>query len=280
MSEFYKSQIPIYEPDNLRGPDKDALFPPNASYGLVRRDYGEYPEQMFAQPDEMGIIPSSEWDARFDEQERLKSSLEHMYLGGLNGAHRCSQSRSRPRWILLDLLSWSLGDARQDAARAEVVRLNPHSQSGSIIKDGRNEGGWCGLGAQFVSEHGMAPEGTGPGEWPKWSRDLRQLDTAEMRASMANYRIDEQWTDVTRRMWDRNLTTNQVAPSGFNNLPGPRDYNWWAHSVCGIRWVRIERGSWGQLILNSWKNWGHHGLAVLRGNRAICDGGLTIRTTT
>jgi hypothetical protein len=278
MSEFYKSQIPIYEPDNLRGPDKDALFPPNASYGLVRRDYGEYPEQMFAQPDEMGIIPSSEWDARFDEQERLKSSLEHMYLGGLNGTPlftNLDQGQEGYCWIYSVGHSVMLDRMRRGR---RVVRLNPHS-SGAIIKEGRNEGGWCGLGAQFVSDHGMAPEGTGPGEWPKWSRDLR-LDTAEMRASMANYRIDEQWTDVTRRMWDRNLTTNQVATSGFNNLPGPRDYNWWAHSVCGIRWVRIERGSWGQLILNSWKNWGHHGLAVLRGNRAICDGGLTIRTTT
>jgi hypothetical protein len=278
MSEFYKSQIPIYEPDNLRGPDKDALFPPNASYGLVRRDYGEYPEQMFAQPDEMGIIPSSEWDARFDEQERLESSLEHMYLGGRNGEPlfvNLDQGPDGYCWIYSVGHSVMLDRMRRGR---KVVRLNPHS-SGSIIKDGRDEGGWCGLGAEFVSEHGMAPEGTGPGEWPKWSRDLRN-DTQAMRKSMANYKINEQWTDVTRRLWDRNLTTNQVATSGFNNLPGPRDYNWWAHSVCGIRWVRIERGSWGQLILNSWKSWGHHGLAVLRGNRAICDGGLTIRTTT
>jgi hypothetical protein len=278
MSEYYKSQIPIYEPDNLRGPDKDALFPPNVSYGLVRRDYGEYPEQMFAQPDEMGIIPSSEWDARFDEQERLESSLEHMYLGGRNGEPlfvNLDQGPDGYCWIYSVGHSVMLDRMRRGR---KVVRLNPHS-SGSIIKDGRDEGGWCGLGAEFVSEHGMAPEGTGPGEWPKWSRDLRN-DTQAMRKSMANYKINEQWTDVTRRLWDRNLTTNQVATSGFNNLPGPRDYNWWAHSVCGIRWVRIERGSWGQLILNSWKSWGHHGLAVLRGNRAICDGGLTIRTTT
>jgi hypothetical protein len=173
MSEFYKSQIPIYEPDNLRGPDKDALFPPNVSYGLVRRDYGEYPEQMFAQPDEMGIIPSSEWDARFDEQERLKSSLEHMYLSGLNGEPlfvNLDQGPDGYCWIYSVGHSVMLDRMRRGR---KVVRLNPHS-SGSIIKDGRDEGGWCGLGAEFVSEHGMAPEGTGPGEWPKWSRDLRR----------------------------------------------------------------------------------------------------------
>jgi hypothetical protein len=159
-----------------------------------------------------------------------------------------------------------------------VVRLNPHS-AGAIIKGGRNQGGWCGEGAQFVSDVGMAPMGNGPNEWPKWSRDLR-LDTPEMRAEMAKHRIKEQWTDVTRQVWSRNLTMNQVATCGFNNIPGPGDYGWWSHSVCRVRWVRIERGSWGQLILNSWKNFGHHGLAVLRGNKAICDGALGIRTTT
>lgn len=278
MAELYKGSIPIYEPDNLRGENKDAMFPPGVAYGLVRRDYSRYPEQMFAPPDEMSIIPQSEWDARFDEQERLKSSLEHMYLGGLNGTPlftNLDQGQHGLCWIYSVGHSMMLDRLRRGR---RIVRLNPHS-SGAIIKEGRNEGGWCGLGAQFVTDNGMAPEGNGPGEWPKWSLDLR-WDTDEMRESMARYKIDEQWTDVTRRLWDRNLTTNQVATSGFNNLPGPRDYNWWRHSVCGIRWVRIERGSWGQLILNSWKNWGHHGLAVLRGNRAICDGGLTIRTTT
>jgi len=47
--------------------------------------------------------------------------------------------------------------------------------------------------------------------------------------------------------------------------------------VCQVRWVRIERGSWGPLILNSWKGWGRHGLAVLRGRQAVADGAIAIR---
>jgi hypothetical protein len=96
---------------------------------------------------------------------------------------------------------------------------------------------------------------------------------------MAKYKIEEDWVDLTRQKYNRNLTLSQVATCGFNNIPGPRDYNWWRHSVCGIRWVRIERGSWGQLILNSWSRWGRHGLGVLRGKKAIPNGALGVRLT-
>jgi hypothetical protein len=106
-----------------------------------------------------------------------------------------------------------------------------------------------------------------------------RLDTPQLRAEMAKYKIQEDWVDLTRQKYNRNLTLAQVATCGFNNIPGPRDYNWWRHSVCGLRWVRIERGSWGQLILNSWPRWGRHGLGVLRGNKATPNGALGIRLT-
>jgi len=159
-----------------------------------------------------------------------------------------------------------------------VPRLNPHSVA-AIVKGGRDEGGWCGLSAKFVRENGMAVEGTGPGQWPLHSRSLRN-DTPEVRAAMAKHKIIEEWTDLTRQVYDQNLTRSQCATTGFMNIPGPRDYNHWSHSVCGIRWVRISRGNWGQLILNSWKGWGRYGLAVLQGSKAICNGGLAVRLTT
>lgn len=109
---------------------------------------------------------------------------------------------------------------------------------------------------------------------------LPQYDTPECRAQMVLHQPIEEWCDLTRQSYDQNLTMRQVATCGFMNIPGPRDYNWWSHSVCGVRWVRIEPGSWGQLILNSWLNWGRFGLAVLRGSQAICNGGLGIRMTT
>lgn len=159
-----------------------------------------------------------------------------------------------------------------------MVRLNPHSVA-AIIKKGRDEGGWCGLSAKFARETGYALEGNGPGMWPLHSRNL-QFDTPALRAEMAKYRIDEDWCDLTKSVYDQNLNRMQLATNGFNNIAGPGDYNWWGHSVCRLRWVRVERGNWGQLILNSWKNWGRHGLSVLVGNKAVANGALGIRSTT
>jgi len=278
MMEFYKQTIPIIDVDHPDDEATDMLHPKGVSFGLVDRDYSQFPEPMFAPPSEMKLIPESEWDARFDEQERTQSSLEHIYLSGPNGTPafvNLDQGTEGYCWI------YSVGHSVMiDRLRRNLppVRLNPHS-AGAIIKRGRNEGGWCGEGADFVTKHGMAPEGTGPGQWPKQSRDLRH-DTPAMRTSMARYKIDEQWTDLTKQLWGRNLTMGQIATSGFNNIPGPGDYNWWRHSVCRLRWVRIERGSWGQLILNSWRGWGRHGLGVLRGNQAIANGALGVRSTT
>lgn len=277
MAELYKN-IPIIDVDHPDDAMTDMLHPKGVAYGLVERDYDQFPEPMFAPPSEMGLIPESEWDARFDEQERLQSSLEHLYLSGPNGTPafvNLDQNVDGYCWI------YSVGHSiMMDRLRRNlpVVRLNPHS-AGAIIKKGRNEGGWCGEGAQFCTDVGMAPEGSGPGHWPLHSRDIR-LDTPAMRAEMAKHRIVEQWTDLTRQVWNRNLTKAQVATCGFNNIPGPGDFNFWSHSVARLRWVRIERGAWGLLILNSWKNWGRFGLGVLRGNQAIPDGALGIRTTT
>ena len=275
MAEFYKGSIPIIDTDY---PENDVAFPRGATFGLVARDYSKEPESLFAPPSEMVLIPESEWDARYDEQEDQQSSLEHIYLSGPNGG---------PAFVNLDqngdgyCWAYSTGQSIMlDRLRRNLpmVRLNPHATA-AIIKRGANQGGWCGQSAQFGSEHGYAVEGNRPGQWPLHSRNLK-YDTPLLRAEMAKFKIDEDWVDLTRQVYDRNLTTAQVATCGFLNIPGPGDYSWWGHSVCRVRWVRIERGSWGQLILNSWKGWGRHGLGVLRGSKAICNGALAIRSTT
>lgn len=274
MPSYYHGNIPIIETD---GPPTNLTYPDGVDFGLVPRDYSQDPEAMFAPPADMVLIPESEWDARFDEQEATQSSLEHLYLNGPNGepafvnldqnGHGYCWAYSTGHSIMMDRLKRHM----------KVPRLNPHATA-AIIKRGRDEGGWCGQSAEFGGEHGYAVEGTGDGQWPLHSRNLK-YDTPALRAAMAAHKIEEEWTDLTRQVYDRNLTQAQCATCGFNNIPGPRDYNWWGHSVCGIRWVRIERNSWGQLILNSWKGWGRHGLGVLRGSKAVCNGGLAIRLT-
>jgi hypothetical protein len=159
-----------------------------------------------------------------------------------------------------------------------LVRVNPHATA-AIIKRGRDEGGWCGLSAKFGREHGYAIEGNASGQWPLHSRDLR-FDTPALRASMAKYKIDEDWVDLSRQVYDQNLTRLQLATCLLNNIPCPTDFAWWGHSVCSVRWVRIEQGAWGLLIINSWKGWGRYGLGVLRGEKSLTMGALAIRSTT
>jgi hypothetical protein len=273
--DFYKGNIPILEP--TASSSQDTLHPQGVEFGYVERDYAQYPEEMFSPPSEMEIIPKTEWDARFEEQEANKSSLEHIYLSGPNG---------EPAFVNLDqngdgyCWSYSTGHAMMiDRLKQNLppIRLNPHGPA-AIIKGGANQGGWCGLSAKFARENGYPVEGTGPGQWPLHSRNLK-YDTPECRAQMAKHKVEEDWVDMTRQVYDQNLTTLQVATCGFTNTPNPSDFNWWGHSVCQIRWVRIEAGSWGPLILNSWKGWGRHGLAVLRGSQGVCNGGVAFRMT-
>lgn len=278
--DYYKSSIPIIDDT----PEGRAYAMP-AKIDGVKVAYGYAPEfavndphraEMKSPPSEMKIWQESDWDALFDEQEATKSSLEHLFLpNGPDGA---------PAFVNLDqngdgyCWDYSVGHAMMlDRLKQgqPLIRLNPHS-SAAIIKGGRDEGGWCGLGAKFAREHGMAVEGTGPGQWPLHSRNLK-YDTPECRKEMAKYKVLEDWVDLTQAVYDQNLTKLQIASCGFNAVPAPTDYNPWGHSVCMIRWVRTERGAWGPLILNSWKGWGRHGLGVLRW---IPDGAVAFRVTT
>lgn len=211
------------------------------------------------------------------EEERYRGPvfcaavLNHTLITRRNGSILISSNcwgYSTGHAIMLDRLRRNLSP----------VRLNPHSMA-SIIKGGRDEGGWCGLSGQFARTNGCAVEGTGPGEWPLHSRSLR-YDTPALRAEMKKYRVTEDWYDMARDVWDQKMNRAQLATCGLTGIPAPSDFNWWGHSVCQVRWVRIERGSWGPLILNSWKGWGRFGLAVLRGNQATANGAIGVLATT
>lgn len=273
MAGFYKGVIPIYNPETVK--DRDTLFNfRGGHFGYVERDYKLYPESMFDAPSGMKIYEESDWDSLYDEQEAKRTSLEHIFL----------RRDGQPRFINLDqnghgyCWAYSTGHSimiKRLAYNQPKIRLNPHSVA-AIIKNGRDEGGWCGLSAQFAREHGYAEEGTGPGQWPLHSRSL-QYDTPELRRAMLVNRIVEDYVDLTRQVYDQNLTEKQLASCLFLNNPCPVDFNWWGHSVCAVRWVRIERGNWGLLILNSWKGWGRHGLGVLQGSKRTPNGAVCTR---
>lgn len=270
--DFYRGNIPI-----ISDSPSPLERPAGVGFGYVERDFTVDPPTMFsALPSSMKIIPQSEWDARYDEQEAQQSSLEHLYLRG-----------GKPAFVNLDqnghgyCWAYSTGHAiMMDRLKGNQppVRLNPHATA-AIIKGGRDEGGWCGLSAKFAREHGYAVEGTGDGQWPLHSRNLR-YDTPALRSQMALHKVTNEFVDLTRDVYDQNMSVAQYATCLLNNQPCPSDFNFWRHSVCAIRWVRIERGSWGPLILNSWAGWGRFGLAVLQGSKGVPNGALSILTST
>lgn len=274
--DMYKGEIPIID-DTPVG--RDLAFPGkdgdgnSVGFGYVPRDYTVYPKEMFEAPSGITIYEESDWDALNQEQEESKSSLEHIFLrGGQPAFVNLDQNGNGYCW------AYSNGSAQMMARMRDGLpnpRLNPHSVA-AIIKNGRDEGGWCGLSAKFVRELGMAEEGTGPGQWPLHSRNLSNYNAACKEAMKRNI-VTEEFVDLTRDVYSQNLTKKQLASVLFGRNPCQVDFNWWSHSVCAVRWVRIEAGSWGLLILNSWKGWGRLGLGVLRGSQAIPDGAICIR---
>lgn len=266
--DFYKLDIPILDAD---GPETGLSHPADAKFGMVPRDYGEFPQDYLAPGANMDTIDPSEWDARFDEQEKNQSSLEHIYLrGGTPAFVNLDQNGDGDCWAYSTGHAKMLSDLRDFGT---CPRLNPHFIA-SYLR--RYDGGWCGASAKVLAEVGCCEEGNGPDQWPLHSHNTGLLNSSRLEAAKTNRSIEE-WRDLTKQVWDQMLTTRQLATCGFSNIPAPSDFNWWGHSVCQVRWVRIERGSWGPLILNSWKNWGRHGLAVLRGNQAIANGACAIR---
>lgn len=275
MVSFYKGKIPIIhrslDEGWLRGQGQG-----QESYGCVPRDYAVDPVLMGDSPSAMKLYLPSEYDAVYDEQEEQESSLEHIYLGdggnkpafvnlNQNGQGYC-WSYSTGHCIMLDRLKRNF----------PMIRLNPHATA-AIIKKGRDEGGWCGLSCKFGREHGYAIEGNGPGQWPLHAMNLK-YDTPALRANMALHKVDEDWYDFGRAEWDQHLAKQQIATIGLSNIPGALDFNRFGHSMCMMRYVRFEKGAWGPLVFNSWKDWGYHGLAVLA--EMYPDNAIAVRSTT
>lgn len=274
MPDFYKGTIPVLDTDVGTGA-ASALFPDDAKFGMVPRDWSEFPAGTFgAPPSEMELLDPSEWDARFDEQERTESSLEHIYLrGGSPAFVNLDQNGDGHCWAYSSSQAWMLSHLRD---YGWTPRLNPHFIA-SYLK--RFDGGWCGASAKVLADVGCPVEGTGAGEWALHVNSSTRAQSQAVLAGAAKNKTLEEWRDLTRDVWDQSLTARQLATCGFLNVPAPSDFSWWGHSVCQVRWVRIERGSWGPLILNSWKDWGRFGLAVLRGSQATANGAVAIRNT-
>jgi hypothetical protein len=250
----------------------DVLFPAGCNTGLVARDLRDDPVEMFEPPSDIQVIPRSEWDARIKEQDEQKSSLKHIWMRADAG--------KLPKNLYQNGFGYCWAHSTVNAAMlARAVANQPFKYLSAfavaaIIKGGRNQGGWCGQSAKFVQEVGIPTQEL----WPQGKTNL-SLDTPQMRQNAALHKIVEEWRDLSRPIHGQVMTFDQVATCLLLNQPCALDFMWWTHSVCGVRLVRIESGSYGIEILNSWGDtWGTQGFGILQGSRTIPDGAIGIRS--
>ncbi len=270
MPDLYKGLVPIIRRDLNEGFIRGTPDPHRAT-GAVPRDFTVDPVAMRDSPSQMKLYSESEWDALYDAGEENEDSLEHLFLrGGKPAFEFLDQNGFGDCWFHSTAHAVMLDCVKQNVP---VPRLNA---VGGATLTGMLDGGWCGKSMKFIRENGCPLIGTGSGEWPFQSRN--GLDTPELRAKMKLHRALEDWYDLSRAEYDQELTKSQLATCLFNNNPSPSDYNRFGHSMLSLRLVRIERGSWGLLTLNSWKQFGYYGLCVLAGMWP--DGACALRSST
>lgn len=267
------------------------------AHGLVPRKHSIYPAEMFAPPTDMGIIARAEWSQRIRDKVAAQSQISDRLLAA--GVECLDQNGHGYCW------AYSTGGcvmAVRCLNNQPYRRLNPHSVA-AVIKNGRDEGGWCGLSAKFLREYGICDETV----WPRHSRSLSNWNEAAKTNAKKNL-VTEDFVDLTRNIYDQNLTFDQMASCLLANIPCALDFNWWSHSVMGCDLAETSaadfRNAAGKLamrydvrefdrihavtgygdslfgprIRNSWtEQWGDRGFGILRGSRGVPDGALAIR---
>jgi hypothetical protein len=257
--------------------NNDHLFDPiidgeRKARGLVKRDYTIDPPEMFAPPADLQLIPRSEWDARINEQEEKQSSLEHIRLAGDGG--QPIKSLDQGQWGFCWAHSTTAAVILVRAVNNQpLVRLSAFAVA-CTIKNYRDQGGWCGESAKFHRERGCPSVEF----WPEKSAS-RANDKPETWANAAKHKVTEDWVDLTQPIYSANLTVDQLATCLLLNIPVAVDYDEWGHSICALRWVRVEAGVYAPKIWNSWTDaWGDKGMGVIN-KRWTVDSSVALRVS-
>ncbi len=259
---------------------------PTMARGLVPRDLTVDPPTMFAPPTDMPDMSFQEIMDRIKEQNRAESSLRHIRRRYLNGSHVPSLDQNGQGYCWA-YSNTSAAMLKRMSAGLPYVRLSGHSVACKIMNF-KNQGGWCGLAAEFIRGGSRKfPDLSGIAsvdEWPEKSMS-RSNDNPETWADAALHAVTEDYVDLTREVYDQNLTKKQVLIQLCLNNPCPADFNWWSHSVCGIQGSVIGNptnptiNDFGLIIWNSWADsYGDLGEAELRGSKSIPDGAVCTRS--
>lgn len=279
--------------------------------GLIPRDYQAVPVGFYksAPPLEIPLIPRNEWVSRIDEMTANKSRLSDIRRrSGPNGGHIPSldQNGQGYCWAYSCVMAVMLARALMNQP---YVRLSAH-MVGCLVKNYRDEGGWCGLSLDFIMQHGVPTV-----EFWKEKSMSRSNDTAEMRTNAKLHKVTHSWADLAASVYDRNFTEDQASTLLLTRCPIQGDFNHWGHSVTlmdliltarnaphmfmGVQEfadinprtlyetdfgsldlrspadLRIYEAAFGKKGVNSWTDgWGDLGEFDLTGSKARLDGGV------
>lgn len=236
--------------------------------GLVPRDYNTYPQGYCSAATPFAdslLIPESEWAERLAEQQANKASLFDLRERKPQTLASLDQDGYGYCWAFSTVKS--LMYARAVANQPDVV-LSAWAV-GAIVKNYRDQGGWCTQSLDFVANVGVPSLAV----WPQGRVDPK-LDTIEMRQNAALHRCTEWFDGSQSREQNRKIMVSAFL-LGFAPV---LDFNWWGHSVCGCRLVSLNPLTID--IDNSWTNKaGNNGIYRLVGERAIPDGMCVPRVT-
>ncbi len=266
----------VIDDESLKNPViRDKVFCPIINgemkgHGLVPRDRSKYPPQMFDPPTGIVLIAEAEYDERIAAQDRDESSLHHIRMRAVNGRPMPTLDQNGQGYC------WAYSTTRgvmlyRAASNMPYVRLSAHA-IGCMVKGFRDEGGWCGLSAKFHREKGCPSVAF----WVEKSMS-RSNDRPETWMNALLHRVTEEFVDLTRDVYDQNLTKRQIETCLLSNIPVAVDYNEWSHSICATRLRKVEAGSYSPQIDNSWSDeWGDNGTGIIRTSWDV-DGAVAIR---
>lgn len=268
------NKIFLIDEETLTNPViKDQVFLKTKGRGYVPRDYKESPREMWDPPTSLTKIPRTDWHDIIQDKKANKSNISDILIEKKvpcldQGSVGYCWGHSSVGAVM----------AARAIANQPTVPLSAYAVC-ATIKKGRDEGGWCGLSAKFIREKGVPSQKL----WPQGDRNYTKYQNDNsIWADAELHKSTEEWLDITRDVYDVQLTFEQLATCLLVNGPCPVDFNWWGHSVLACDLVEIESNSFGILIRNSWgEGWGQNGgFGVLRDNKAVPNSALCIRTTT
>lgn len=203
------------------------------------------------------VIPMEEWPDRISEQERNKSSLEHMWRDSPIGVW--NQGELLFCWVYSGVISLML---QREVMNLPYVELSP-SSVGAPITGYRNVGGYIENALKGMMEGGVAPSSFVP------VKTLRAQDFKPgWRQEAAKYKV-VQAADIP---CDHEVQGSQL----LLNRPMPVGHNWWAHSITHLRMIDLyprqkKATDWSRYGRRCLNQHGGTGIVQLEGSRQLAD---------